>query len=563
MPRIVSTLLALFLVAGPCLAQNLPKTGSASAELVTGEAVAAHPARPLLFILAGQSNMSGRGEVPVGATPVEGITVFGNDYRRYPALEPVDAPQGQVDAVSLDKDAGFSPSLAFAEALARAHPGLRIELIPCAKGATIIEEWQRSLSDTTLYGSCLKRVRAASTQGDLAGMLFFQGESDGHKGALYHGVPRHPDTWAAYFERFVNDFRRDLGRPDLPIVFAQIGPNADPERYINWQAVQEQQASTSLPGVAMIRTQDLALRDRVHFDTPSYGEIGRRFAATMDSLLKETFPRVDLQGHRGARGLLPENSIPAFRRALELGVTTLELDVVVTKDRRVVVSHDPFFSAAICTDPEGKPVEKEQEHDYKIFGLTYDEVSRFDCGLRGNPRFPDQQPTAVSKPLLDDVLTMAESFDRGEESPIRYNIEIKSRPEWDGIYHPSVDQYARLLHDVLARHGVLARTTIQSFDPRALEAARKINPLVDLSLLVDNDDGFAANMDRLTFTPQVYSPHERLVDADLLRQAHARGVQVVPWTVNDPADMRRLIDLGVDGIITDFPDRGVALLKGK
>lgn len=551
--KALASLFALLLMANTAGAQAGPDS--------TG-VPAAHVGRLALFVLAGQSNMSGRGDVPSDAIVAPDVFVFGNDYRWHPGREPVDSPAGQVDSVSLDRNAGFGPSLAFAQALTERYPGLIVGLIPCAKGATIIEAWQRSPSDASLYGSCLKRIRAASPMGRLEGLLFFQGESDTHRGELYQGLPRRPHTWGRKFTTLVNDVRRDLGRPDLPVVFAQIGVHASPDRYVNWEVVQAEQARVQLPNVRMIETSDLALRDRVHYDTPSYRTIGRRFADAMAALLDTAGVFVvDLQGHRGARGLLPENTVPAFRRALELGVNTLELDLAVSKDGRLVVSHEPWMSAGICTTPDGQPVPEAEAQEHNLYVMTYDEIARYDCGSRGNARFPEQVPMRVAKPLLDSVIVMAEHYAAAHgRPPVRYNVEIKSKPEHDGRHHPEPPAFARLVHEALAAHGVLARTTVQSFDPRALEAMHALDPTATLALLVDNDLGLEANLERLTFTPDVYSPHHRLVDRALVEAAHRRGIAVLPWTVNDVETMRRLVALGVDGLITDYPDRGRAAL---
>lgn len=518
----------------------------------------AHVGRLALFVLAGQSNMSGRAPLDEVQPPAPDIYVFGNDGRWRPAVEPVDSPEGQVDAVSLDTRAGLGPSRAFADSLKARYPDLVIGLIPCAKGATIIEEWYTSPDDATLYGSCLKRVRAAEPMGRLAGVLFFQGESDTNDLDTLHGFPLRPDTWATHFTRYVHDLRRDLGDSRLPVVFAQIGVHTAPDRYVNWATVQAQQASVDLPRVAMITTDDLSLVDRVHYDAPSYRTIGGRFASAMADLLGAA-PGLDIQGHRGARGLLPENSLPSMQRALDLGVTTLEMDVAVSSDGQVLLSHEPWFNAEICSRPDGTPVPDHEEDEYSLGHMTYAEIAEFDCGSRGNPRFPEQEAVPAVKPLLDDVLYLTEAYDRPARlGAIRYNIEIKSSPARDSVHTPPPAAYARALYEVLTRHGVLDRVTVQSFDPRSLEAMREIDPTVTLAFLVDNDDGLAANIGRLSFTPDVYSPHQRLVDAALVVGAHRRGIQVIPWTVNDTDDMRRLVGLGVDGLISDYPDRALA-----
>ena len=271
--------------------------------------------------------------------------------------------------------------------------------------------------------------------------------------------------------------------------------------------------------------------------------------------------RFDLQGHRGARGLLPENTIPAFLRALDLGVTTLEMDVVIAKDSTVVVSHEPWMSGVICKRPDGKWVVNAKKHN--IFEMTYDEVAQYDCGTRVNPRFPRQEKMNVAKPRLIDVIEAAEHY--AQESGLRavqYNIETKARPEWDGTFTPDPETFTRLLYDVLVETGVKDRAILQSFDVRTLQVGRRLDPSWRLALLIskDYDAGLAANLDTLGFIPEIYSPDYRLVDADLIREAHERGMLVIPWTVNALEEMQRLKALGVDGVITDYPDLGVALL---
>ncbi len=272
----------------------------------------------------------------------------------------------------------------------------------------------------------------------------------------------------------------------------------------------------------------------------------------------------DLQGHRGARGLLPENTIPAFLRALELGVTTLELDVVIAKDATVVVSHDPWMSATICALPSGEPVPVAEQKTYRLFEMTYDEVTRYDCGSRGNPDFSRQEKMNVAKPRLRDMIDAAEAYAREHGlPPVQYNIETKSRPEWDGTFTPDPETFTRLLHTVLVETGVKDRAILQSFDVRTLQIGRRLDPSWCLALLLgsENDPGMAANLDTLGFTPEIYSPDYHLVDADLLREAHDRNMLVIPWTVNTLEEMQRLKNLGVDGLITDYPDLGVGLLN--
>lgn len=270
----------------------------------------------------------------------------------------------------------------------------------------------------------------------------------------------------------------------------------------------------------------------------------------------------DLQGHRGARGLAPENTIPSFRRALEIGVTTLEMDVVIASDGTVVVSHEPWMASEKCRTPEGERVANAKRHN--IYEMTYEEVAAYDCGSLKLDDFPEQTPTPAPKPRLQDVIRMAESYVREHDRPpVFYNVEIKSRPDWDGRFHPDPATFAERVLAVVTGEGVAARTTLQSFDPRSLEAVHRQNGTVRTALLVGwaGTDGFAENLEALSFVPDIYSPAARLVDEALVTSVHDRGLLLIPWTVNERSAMKRLIRLGVDGLITDYPNRGRAVLR--
>jgi hypothetical protein len=235
-----------------------------------------------LIILAGQSNMSGRGDLVAAQQTHPRIFMFGNDYRWKPAREPVDDPEGQVDKVSEDagsEAAGFGPGFSFALAVTAQRPDRAIGLVPCAKGDTTIHEWRRNLHDSTLYGSCLKRVRAASLAGEVSGLLFFQGEADALDPIQYPYRTLAPAEYATRFSAVVQDLRRDLGLPALPVVFAQIGTHTSPYAFTHWELIRQQQRAVRLPCSAMVTTGDLPLRDVVHFTTESYRMIGQRFAA--------------------------------------------------------------------------------------------------------------------------------------------------------------------------------------------------------------------------------------------------------------------------------------------
>lgn len=273
------------------------------------------------------------------------------------------------------------------------------------------------------------------------------------------------------------------------------------------------------------------------------------------------FPDFDLQGHRGARGILPENTIPSLLIALDFPITTLEFDVVVSADSLIVLSHEPWFHHEISSHPDGRPVEPEEALGLNIFQMTYEEISRFDVGIRGHVRFPEQQPMAVSKPLMRDAIREVEAHKAATgREPVFYNIETKSHPDGYNLYTPEPQVFAELLYRELEELGVLDRVFIQSFDVATLQAMRTIDPTMPLILLVENERGLDWNLEQLGFIPEVYSPNFRLIDAELVSRVHGMGMRLVPWTINEKDDMLRIVELGVDGIITDYPNRATEAL---
>jgi glycerophosphoryl diester phosphodiesterase len=262
----------------------------------------------------------------------------------------------------------------------------------------------------------------------------------------------------------------------------------------------------------------------------------------------------DIEGHRGCRGLLPENTIPAFLKALELGVNTLEMDVVITKDKQVLVSHDPFMSHEICRTPEGINITAEREKVYNIFQMNYEQVSQYDCGLKAHPRFPGQIKIAVSKPLLREVIDATEKFIKAHSIMVNYNIEIKSSPDGDNIFHPDFEEFTELLIGVIAGKNIIKRTIIQCFDIRPLRYLRKKYPAITLSYLIENNFTPEENISTLGFVPDIYSPDYTLVNARLMRYARGKNMKILPWTVNNLSEIIRLQKMGVSGVITDYPD---------
>lgn len=275
------------------------------------------------------------------------------------------------------------------------------------------------------------------------------------------------------------------------------------------------------------------------------------FVVMMSSCKKHS---IDVQGHRGFRGLYPENTLIGFQKAAEIGVQTLEMDVVISGDGKVVVSHDPFILPEICQHPDHNVFEKDS---FAIYQMTYDAIRTFDCGSKGNDRFPDQNKVEASKPLLNEVL---EEFESGDLL-LNYNIELKSTPEGDGYLHPAPEEFSDIVMKLLKGYDLGLRLTIQCFDPRILNYFHRTYPDVKLAYLIEGQEDIDANLKLLDFTPDIYSCDHNLLNAKRVEHCHELGMQVIPWTVNEVSDMNTLIEWGVDGIITDYPDRLIKILE--
>ena len=294
----------------------------------------------------------------------------------------------------------------------------------------------------------------------------------------------------------------------------------------------------------------------------------------------------DLQGHRGARGLAPENTIPAFETALRIGVTTLELDVAMTKDDVLVVSHDSYLNPEHTRGPDGEFLKKQGP---AIRSLSFDELQRYDVG-RIQPgtayaaRFPTQRGADnVRIPKLTDVFDLVQ---RNGADHIRFNIETKLTPT-SGADAPDPETFATALTKAIQDAGLTSRASIQSFDWRTLMVARRIAPQIERVCLtiespgednigrnlpgpspwtvgLDIDD-YGGSVPRLVKAADcaVWSPYFHNVTAALVKEAHGLGLKVIPWTVNEMADLELMYQTGIDGIISDYPDRArAALPKG-
>jgi glycerophosphoryl diester phosphodiesterase len=266
-------------------------------------------------------------------------------------------------------------------------------------------------------------------------------------------------------------------------------------------------------------------------------------------------PKFDVQGHRGARGIMPENTIQAMIKGLELGVTTLEMDVVISKDKKAVVSQEPYFNHEFSLTPAGKEILFKDEKKNNIFQMNYEEVRKFDVGSKVHPRFPGQQKIKAYKPLLGELIDSVEAYVKVNKlTKPDYNIETKLIRKGDGEFQPSPEEYVEIIMAIVKQKKLEKRVIIQSFDIRTLQYLHQKYPKMRTSLGIDEKEDFENNIKDLGFTPTIYSPYSVLVGKSLVDKCHAAGVKIIPWTVNSVKDIKYLMNLGVDGIITDYPN---------
>ena len=269
-----------------------------------------------------------------------------------------------------------------------------------------------------------------------------------------------------------------------------------------------------------------------------------------------------IQGHRGARGLLPENTIESCIEAVKCGVDGLEIDVVVSKDGQIVVSHEPWMSPLFCSFPDGKPVIARHEASSSfLMNMDYAEIKKYDCGSRGNPLFPTQKSITAYKPTLYELVNAVQAYCKTAKlnAPF-FNIEVKSHPKWYRKLVPLPSVFIDLLKDSLLPHSARsdnfimeAPFYISSFDPLFLKLLKKEMPKVPIAFLTENKLSLKLNLKRLGFKPDFYSPYYRYLTHKTVNNAHRLGIKVVTWTVNDERDTALLRKMGVDGIITDYP----------
>lgn len=265
----------------------------------------------------------------------------------------------------------------------------------------------------------------------------------------------------------------------------------------------------------------------------------------------------DKQGHRGCRGLMPENTIAAMYKAIDLGVTTLEMDASISKDHQVFLSHEPFFNHEISLQPNGQPIEAAEEKSFNMYQIDYAQIVKYDVGLKPHPRFPQQAKLAAVKPLLSQVFDSVIAYCKQKGKPVpHFNIETKTSSKTDDLYHPKPEQFVDLLMQVIHDKQMESKVMIQSFDIRTLQYLHQKDAGIKTALLIEGFDKkpFAMQLKDLGFIPSIYSPAHELVTPLLVKQCRDAGILIIPWTVNDLATIKSLKKMGVHGIISDYPN---------
>jgi glycerophosphoryl diester phosphodiesterase len=267
------------------------------------------------------------------------------------------------------------------------------------------------------------------------------------------------------------------------------------------------------------------------------------------------YPAFDREAHRGGRGLMPENTIPGMINTINLGMETLEMDLHITADNKVIVSHDEYINPLFSLTPDGKEIPKEDNRKYILYKMTYAEIAKFDVGSKPYSKFPEQKKMKVSIPLLADLIDSVQTYLKSTgKRQVLYNIETKSSDKGDGTVNPDPETFVKLMMEVLEQKKILPYVVIQSFDKRTIQLINKKYPEIRTSWLVDNKKTTTENLAELGYKPFIYSPNFKMVTADVVKECHAQGIKVLPWTPDTKEDIAAMKALGVDGIITDYPN---------
>lgn len=266
--------------------------------------------------------------------------------------------------------------------------------------------------------------------------------------------------------------------------------------------------------------------------------------------------KIEVHGHRGSRGTHPENTLPAFQEAVDAKADVLEFDLQMTKDNVPVVAHDPLLTQEHCKGPNGRKLKK----PIAIRTLTLEELKKYDCGSVPQERFPTQQQIPGTPiPTLEEVLV----FVKKQAPHIKMNIETKMVPpstkRVDLVPDPSF--FVHQIVGLLQKYSLVEQSILQSFDFRTLQAAKEIEPKLQLSCLFEEKTDMCAETARVG--AQWLSPKQTLLTPEIMKDCRSRGIRVVPWTANKTEEWARLVNLKVDAIITDYPRQLVQYFSGK
>jgi glycerophosphoryl diester phosphodiesterase len=279
------------------------------------------------------------------------------------------------------------------------------------------------------------------------------------------------------------------------------------------------------------------------------------FTGLQTTVLKDTgYPDFDTEAHRGGRGLMPENTIVAMKNAIDFGVTGLEMDTHITADGQVVLSHDEYINPLFTLSPDGKEMSSDEAKKLVLYKMTYADLKQYDVGSRYYDKFPRQKKIKTYMPLLADLIDSVQLYLKSQhKKQVFYNIETKCSPAGDNVYSPGPEEFAGRLMTVIKQKKIRPFVVIQSFDKRTIQFIHQKYPDVRTSYLVENKKTLEENISDLGYTPFIYSPAYKLVDAALVKQCHDKHIKVLPWTVNTSEEIQKLKDLKVDGIISDYP----------
>ncbi|WP_029035061.1 glycerophosphodiester phosphodiesterase family protein [Salinimicrobium terrae] len=267
-------------------------------------------------------------------------------------------------------------------------------------------------------------------------------------------------------------------------------------------------------------------------------------------------PTFEVISHRGHVSQFPENCTEGFLSAVALGVHGLEMDLVISADKKVVVSHEPYMAAKTLITPDGKRISPSKQKEHNLYKMEYATIKQYKTGLIKSHRYRDQKIIDSYKPLLSEIFKKAEDFRKNIDlAPIKYYLEIKSKPQDYGIFQPYPREFAKLIMEIIRKQEMQESVIIKSFDANFLNTLKKEYPEIKTSYLLYKTP-LHEGLSHLDFTPDVIAPYyKQIKEKEQIDEMQLKDLKVIPWTVNSKSRTREMITLGVDGIITDYPER--------